>query len=346
MKTPATGSMNCTQWALGRLPSRDGGYTLDLDSWSLLHRDGHQEGVARRSQHPRASNRVIGRSSPVWRNPKWWPGSGCAKATRNARRTCRSSWESCWNQLPKPIRIGRVRADAGFYNEGRVATARTARAGVCHRHEALSQMAEMLPPMRMRPGRRRTSRASRPGDCREQIGRRLIMLRHRLSERPEALGKELLQVPGYRFQALVTNLPAQLECGGGVALLQWPGRQREPDPGTGRSIWRQGLVLSEVLGHASGVVSLPSGPTTFACCCNGSWGCWKKCGCKPCAGAGFAGRACGAGPKANPPSSWRFHGQKERQWWIKVAEKLRDPLPPLNGNAVEWAKSLEKYLPC
>jgi hypothetical protein len=34
------------QGALGRLPSRAGGYTLDLDSWSLLHRDGHQEGVA------------------------------------------------------------------------------------------------------------------------------------------------------------------------------------------------------------------------------------------------------------------------------------------------------------
>src|SRR5439155_25180035 len=28
------------------LPSRREGYTLDLDSWALLHEDGHQEGVA------------------------------------------------------------------------------------------------------------------------------------------------------------------------------------------------------------------------------------------------------------------------------------------------------------
>src|SRR5208283_5180127 len=32
--------------ALFGLPSRKEGYTLDLDSWALLHEDGHQEGVA------------------------------------------------------------------------------------------------------------------------------------------------------------------------------------------------------------------------------------------------------------------------------------------------------------
>jgi hypothetical protein len=33
------------QWGLERLPSRPGGYALDLDSTRLLHEDGHQEGV-------------------------------------------------------------------------------------------------------------------------------------------------------------------------------------------------------------------------------------------------------------------------------------------------------------
>ena len=32
--------------AVGSLPSLKDGYTLDLDSWSLLHEDGHQQGVA------------------------------------------------------------------------------------------------------------------------------------------------------------------------------------------------------------------------------------------------------------------------------------------------------------
>lgn len=33
------------RWALEDLPARREGYTLDLDSFSLLHEDGHQEGV-------------------------------------------------------------------------------------------------------------------------------------------------------------------------------------------------------------------------------------------------------------------------------------------------------------
>ena len=37
--------------------------------------------------------------------------------------------------------------------------------------------------------------------------RRLILIRHRLSERPGAGGKKLIEVPGYTFQVLVTNLP-------------------------------------------------------------------------------------------------------------------------------------------
>ena len=32
------------RWALEGLPARAEGYTLDLDSFSLLHEDGHQEG--------------------------------------------------------------------------------------------------------------------------------------------------------------------------------------------------------------------------------------------------------------------------------------------------------------
>ena len=37
--------------------------------------------------------------------------------------------------------------------------------------------------------------------------RRLVLLRHRVSEDEERGGKKLLDVPGYRFQALVTSLP-------------------------------------------------------------------------------------------------------------------------------------------
>jgi len=45
----------------------------------------------------------------------------------------------------------------------------------------------------------------------EQPGRRLIVVRQRIERRPEAGGKMLLDLPGYRFQALITNLPPTVD---------------------------------------------------------------------------------------------------------------------------------------
>jgi hypothetical protein len=39
-----------------------------------------------------------------------------------------------------------------------------------------------------------------------RVGQRLIVVRQRTDERPQAGGKQLLQVRGYRFQAFLTNL--------------------------------------------------------------------------------------------------------------------------------------------
>ena len=50
----------------------------------------------------------------------------------------------------------------------------------------------------------------------EQPGRRLIVIRQRLRQRPEAGGRTLFEVAGYRFQALVTNLPRHVD-----ALTVW-----------------------------------------------------------------------------------------------------------------------------
>ena len=48
----------------------------------------------------------------------------------------------------------------------------------------------------------------------DQPGRRLIVVRQRIAQRPEAGGKRLLDLVGYRYQALVTNLPT------GVSALE------------------------------------------------------------------------------------------------------------------------------
>lgn len=55
------------RWLLGRLPSHKGGYTLDLDSTSILHEDGHQDGCAWATRRAAPNPRII-RWSPRWRS--------------------------------------------------------------------------------------------------------------------------------------------------------------------------------------------------------------------------------------------------------------------------------------
>ena len=46
----------------------------------------------------------------------------------------------------------------------------------------------------------------------QRPGRRLIVVRQRITQRPEAGGKTLFDLPGYRFQALWTNLPPSVDA--------------------------------------------------------------------------------------------------------------------------------------
>jgi len=158
-----------------------------------------------------------------------------------------------------------------------------------------------------------------------------------LSERPDAGGKQLLSVPGYRFQALVTNLPSSWSV---------------------LSVWRRynGRGESEnrikELGSQFGIKGL---------CCKSFWATQAVCQLAICAynlcvllqrelgllekvqlqtlrwrlfcRAGVWSRAQG---KATLKLAIR--GEKQREWWIKVVEKLKNWLPPLNCDAVGFAK--------
>ncbi len=46
----------------------------------------------------------------------------------------------------------------------------------------------------------------------DQPGRRWIVVRLRIEQRPEAGGKTLWEVPGHRFQARVTNRPRRVDA--------------------------------------------------------------------------------------------------------------------------------------
>jgi len=101
------------RWCLERLPSRPGGYALDLDSTRLLHEDGHQEGVktgytrlgTKPCLHPllavlEEAKLVVG----------FWLRPGNASCANNVVAFTLDLLAN----LPRWIRLRLVRADSGF----------------------------------------------------------------------------------------------------------------------------------------------------------------------------------------------------------------------------------------
>jgi len=103
--------------ALFALPTRRGGETLDLDSWALLHEDGHQEGVAvgftRHGCKPchRPLIAALAESKLV---ANYWLRPGNTACVTGAAEFLRQTVAS----LPAHVHIGLVRGDAGFGDAG------------------------------------------------------------------------------------------------------------------------------------------------------------------------------------------------------------------------------------
>lgn len=319
--------------ALRALPSRGEGYTLDLDSWSLLHEDGHQEGVA--IGHTRVGTKPCHRPllaclAEAKMVVGFWLRRGDSQCAHQAPRFLGELLQ----RLPRHIRVRAIRADAGFYHEEflRACEARKLRYVVVARlytkwqrycrHDDAAWAASELPGLEVQELES------------EAPGRRLIILRHRVSERAEAGGKMLLDVPGYRFQALITNLP-----------LSW----------SALAVWRfyNGRADSEnrikELGGQFGVRGL---------CCQKFWateaacqlaifsynlcvllqrelGLLQKVQLATLRWRLFCRAAVWSRPQGRPTIKLAVR-PKERWWWLKLVEKLNSMLPPLNCNAVEF----------
>jgi hypothetical protein len=197
--------------AVGSLPSLKDGYTLDLDSWSLLHEDGHQQGVAvgytRQGLKPchRPLIAALAESKLI---ANYWLRRGDSPCANGAAEFLRQTVQG----LPAHIRLKLVRGDAGFGEASVQDMAQTlglkfifvARLtqkiqSLCRHDEAHWQRTE-IPGLEVQEVEL------------EQPGRRLIVVRQRIEQRPDAGGKTLLEVPGYRFQALGTNLPRSVDA--------------------------------------------------------------------------------------------------------------------------------------
>jgi hypothetical protein len=191
-------------WALRELPARCEGYTLDLDSFALVHEDGRQQGVrvgyTRKGLKP-CHRPIVAALAEVPVVAGFW--------LRPGNTACVSSADvflgDTLARLPQDLRIGLVRADSGFCTEKMLARLET---------ENLSYVmaAALRSPVQAlcRHDDQAWTQTELPGLSVQEVSTekgRLIVVRQKIAQRPHAGGKQLIEVPGYKFQALRTNLP-------------------------------------------------------------------------------------------------------------------------------------------
>lgn len=196
-------------WALRGLPDRPEGYTLDLDSFSLLHEDGHQQGVrvgyTRKGLKP-CHRPIVAAVAEVPMIAHFWLRPGNTACVSGAATFLGDTLA----RLPAHLRISLVRADSGFCTQGMIeelqrrdlhyiltAALRAPVRTLCRHDDAAWTKTEVD--------------GIEVQEVTHDAGR-LIVLRQRIAQRPQAGGKQLIDVPGYKFQALRTNLPASVSA--------------------------------------------------------------------------------------------------------------------------------------
>ena len=200
------------QWCAGQLPSRPEGYTLDLDSTRLLHEDGHQQGVAtgytREGLKP-CLHPLLAVLAEVRLVAQLWLRAGNTACANNVA----AFFLDLWEHRPSHLRLRAVRADAGFCTPELlalwerlqlpyvvVAALNLSIQKLLRR--GLEWQATEVPGTEVAEMEYQATRWPHP--------RRLVLIRHRVAEPGERGGKRLFELPGYRFQALVTSLPATI----------------------------------------------------------------------------------------------------------------------------------------
>ena len=195
-------------WQVGRLPERAGGYSLDLDS-TVFERYGKQEGV-KRGYNPRKPGRgshhpllaVLGEAHFVlhgWlRSGNTTAGRGVVEFLKEALAKLESSQ---WIRL--------VRADSGFFAQELFLYLES----VELRYIVVARMTKGL---KREAARVEVWRALDEiysvGEFQLQLlgwdrSRRFVVVREQLQEAKRSPGRKLIEVPGYTFRVLVTNLP-------------------------------------------------------------------------------------------------------------------------------------------
>lgn len=198
------------RWCVERVRARREGYTLDVDSTQLLHEDGHQkEGVRTghtREGFKRAYHPLLGILAEARLVVGFWLRPGNCRCDHNVV----AFFQELLGRLPQWLKIGLVRADSGFCYEPWLALLEARRLPYIVVGRIYQPVASLI---------RHTTRwqpTELPGTEVAETeyqgwgwsrSRRVVLLRHRQAQRPEAGGKWLLACPGYVHQVLVTSLP-------------------------------------------------------------------------------------------------------------------------------------------
>ncbi|MCX6907704.1 MAG: transposase [Verrucomicrobia bacterium] len=226
--------------------------------------------------------------------------------------------------MPAQVRVGLVRGDSGFGDAGVqeaaeelglkfIFVARLTRPvqTLC-RHEDTHWQPTEVPGIVVQE-----AEGLRPGRC-------LVLIRQRIAERPQAGGKTLLEVPGYKFQALVTNLPRSTDALG---------------------VWRRYNGRADIenrikeLGGQFGIKGL---------CCQSFWateathhlaivaynlcvllqrrlGQLQRCELGTLRWRLFARAAVWSRARGKPTLRLAVRGLESRSWWMQILEKLSAP---------------------
>jgi len=204
------------RWCVERLPSRAGGYALDLDSTRLLHEDGHQEGV--RTGYTRLGKKpCLHPLLAVLEEAKLVVGFWLRPGNSSCANNVVAFTLDLLANLPSWIRLRLVRADSGFCLPEWLDLLETENL----RYIVVARL--LLPVQRLLKKELLWRPTEVPGTEVAQVWhqevnwrqpRRLILLRHRVADKQAAGqrtgGKRLVDCPGYLYQALVTNLPSSV----------------------------------------------------------------------------------------------------------------------------------------
>lgn len=195
------------RWMLGRLPHRDEGYTLDLDS-TLFQRYGRQEGAAkgynpqkpgRSTHHPILA--VLAEAHFILHG---WLRSGNSGTARGGVEFLKESI----SLLPEGLVLRCVHGDSGFFDDKLLAYLE-------------DQSMKYIVVARMTKGIKNSIagiKEWRALDGDYSVGeftgtlmgwktkRRFVVVRERIKEDKKAVGRKLFDIPEYAFRVFVTNM--------------------------------------------------------------------------------------------------------------------------------------------